>query len=255
MKVADSRPASWPSVASSTSTREAAALGPALVHPQQHLGPVLGVGPAGPGVDLADGVALVVLAREQRLQLELADPPGRGRRRSRPAPWPGRRRARRPQPTRRPARAGPRRRRGRPAGRRTGRRRRPPDPSSVVTARARSGSSHRSGRPASALELGAPGPQVVDPEVRLGLGQPGGQLLESSAASPPTPCGRRVPAPQSAPSRSSARRARHARALQAAPWQSLNFFPLPHQHGSLRPTFSWGALTTGTSVSGSGAGS
>ena len=52
---------------------EAAALGPAQVHAQQHVGPVLGVGPALAGLDLADGVGLVVLAGEQRAQLELVE--------------------------------------------------------------------------------------------------------------------------------------------------------------------------------------
>ena len=52
---------------------EAAPLGPARVHAQQHLGPVLGVGAPGARVDLGDRVALVVLAREERLQLEPAE--------------------------------------------------------------------------------------------------------------------------------------------------------------------------------------
>ena len=65
---------------------EAPALHPALVHAQQHLGPVLGVGTAVLGVHLAHGVQLVVLAREQRPQLQLVElgcsarpswPPGR----------------------------------------------------------------------------------------------------------------------------------------------------------------------------------
>src|SRR5438552_882974 len=30
-----------------------------------------------------------------------------------------------------------------------------------------------------------------------------------------------------------------------APWHFLNFLPLPHQHGSLRPTFSFSDLTMG----------
>ena len=54
---------------------EPPALGPALVHAQHHLGPVLGVGPPGTGMDLADGIAVVVLPREERLQLEPTDPP------------------------------------------------------------------------------------------------------------------------------------------------------------------------------------
>jgi hypothetical protein len=49
---------------------EAPALGPAAVHAQQHLGPVGGVGAAGPGVNLTDGVALVVLAGEEGLQVD-----------------------------------------------------------------------------------------------------------------------------------------------------------------------------------------
>ena len=44
---------------------EAAPLGPAQVHPQQHLGPVLRVGSARTGVDGDDGIAGVVLAAEQ----------------------------------------------------------------------------------------------------------------------------------------------------------------------------------------------
>ena len=52
---------------------EASTLGPAHQHPQHHLGPVLRVGAAGAGVDLADRVALVVLAAEQRAQLELVE--------------------------------------------------------------------------------------------------------------------------------------------------------------------------------------
>ena len=53
---------------------EAAALGPAQVHAQQHLGPVLRVGAAGAGADGDDGVAGVVLAAEQPRLLELGEP-------------------------------------------------------------------------------------------------------------------------------------------------------------------------------------
>ena len=49
---------------------EAAALGPALVHPQQHLGPVLRVRAAAAGLDRDDRVAGVVLAVEERVLLE-----------------------------------------------------------------------------------------------------------------------------------------------------------------------------------------
>ena len=52
---------------------ESPPLRPAQVHAQHHLGPVLRVGPAGAGVDLRDGVALVVLAGEQGAQLELVE--------------------------------------------------------------------------------------------------------------------------------------------------------------------------------------
>src|SRR5581483_5211016 len=49
---------------------EAAVRGPALVHPQHHLGPVLGVGAARPGLERHDCVAGVVLAVEQRRLLQ-----------------------------------------------------------------------------------------------------------------------------------------------------------------------------------------
>ena len=52
---------------------EAPSLSPPRVHAQQHLRPVLGVRAAGARVDLGDRVALVVLAREQALQLEGTD--------------------------------------------------------------------------------------------------------------------------------------------------------------------------------------
>ncbi len=48
---------------------EAAALEPAQVHAQQHLGPVLRLRAAGAGVDGDDGAALVVLAAEEALLL------------------------------------------------------------------------------------------------------------------------------------------------------------------------------------------
>ena len=52
---------------------EAASLRPAQVHPQQHLGPVLRLEAAGAGMDLDDGVAGVVLAAEELLELELVE--------------------------------------------------------------------------------------------------------------------------------------------------------------------------------------
>jgi hypothetical protein len=42
------------------------ALGPAEVHPEEHLGPVGGLGPAGAGRDRQDGVLGVVLAAEEQ---------------------------------------------------------------------------------------------------------------------------------------------------------------------------------------------
>src|SRR5207253_1286062 len=53
---------------------EAAALAPAEVQAQQHLGPILRLEPAGARVDLDDRVAGVVLAAEEPAQLELREP-------------------------------------------------------------------------------------------------------------------------------------------------------------------------------------
>ena len=53
---------------------EVVALGPALVHAQQHLGPVAGVGAPGTRIDLAHGVVLIVLAAEQRHELDVCEP-------------------------------------------------------------------------------------------------------------------------------------------------------------------------------------
>ncbi|MGD0248125.1 MAG: hypothetical protein ABSB75_03645 [Candidatus Limnocylindrales bacterium] len=47
--------------------REAVAFGPAQVHPQEHLGPVGGLGPAGPGADGQQGISSVVLAAEEQV--------------------------------------------------------------------------------------------------------------------------------------------------------------------------------------------
>ena len=52
---------------------EAAPLGPARVHAQQHRGPVLALGAAGAGVDFEIGVVGVGLARQQRLDLARLD--------------------------------------------------------------------------------------------------------------------------------------------------------------------------------------
>ena len=74
MKVADSRPGLLALGRLVDLDGEAAALRPALVHAQQHLGPVLRVGAACARVHLAHRVELVVLAREERLQLECPEP-------------------------------------------------------------------------------------------------------------------------------------------------------------------------------------
>ena len=70
MNVADFRPASSPGLSSTKLGGEAPVLGPAEVHAEQHLGPVLRVGAAGAGVDRDDGVAGVVLAVEERVLLQ-----------------------------------------------------------------------------------------------------------------------------------------------------------------------------------------
>ena len=85
---------------------EALALGVAQVHPQQHLGPVLGLGAAGPGMDGQDGVAGIVRVVEQGPQLRFLEGLCRAGRR------PPRCRLRR-SPPRPPARRGPR---GPPSG-------------------------------------------------------------------------------------------------------------------------------------------
>ncbi len=45
-------------------------VGEAQVHPQEHFGPVLGLGPPGAGVDRKDRVPLVVLPGEHPVQLD-----------------------------------------------------------------------------------------------------------------------------------------------------------------------------------------
>ena len=52
---------------------ESLPLGPAQIHAQQHVGPVLRLGAARAGMDGHDGVARVVLARKQRLGFELVN--------------------------------------------------------------------------------------------------------------------------------------------------------------------------------------
>src|SRR5829696_837023 len=52
---------------------ETAPLGPAQVHPQQHLRPILGIGAARACVDRDERVAGVVLAAEERVLLEAVE--------------------------------------------------------------------------------------------------------------------------------------------------------------------------------------
>ena len=86
-------------------------------------------------------------------------------------------------------------------------------PYSVVTWRARSGSSHRSGRSTSGSSSAWRARKARGP---------------GSARLPPAD-GRARPARPRSPSR-------QLRPSAQRPWQNLNFLPLPHEHGSLRPT-------------------
>src|SRR3546814_604105 len=54
----------------------AAMLAPAQVHAQQHLGPVLRLGTAGPGLDVDEGVGRIHLAGEHALELQPVDAAG-----------------------------------------------------------------------------------------------------------------------------------------------------------------------------------
>jgi len=51
----------------------AARLAPAQVHAQQHLGPILGLGAAGTGLDVDEGIGSVHLAGEHALEFQLLD--------------------------------------------------------------------------------------------------------------------------------------------------------------------------------------
>jgi hypothetical protein len=53
---------------------ETVSLAPHEVHAQQHVRPVLGLGPPGPSLDVHVGVARIHLAREHLLELELIEP-------------------------------------------------------------------------------------------------------------------------------------------------------------------------------------
>ena len=140
-------PASSPGVASISVGLEAALLGPAQVHAQQHLGPVLRVGAAGAGRDLHERGAAVVLAGEERGLLERVDLA-----RGRAGRW---RRARSPSPRpRRPARPSSAGRRARPT-------------------RRSNSSSSRASFARSALTL---------PAARVSSQKPGAEMASSSSA-------------------------------------------------------------------------
>ena len=98
-------------------------LGPAQVHPEEHLGPVGGLGAARAGADREDRAARVVLAREQEQRSARARSPRPGpRRRGRARPRARRRACRRASSAssaaRSPAFSSPRQRRSRRGGRR-----------------------------------------------------------------------------------------------------------------------------------------
>ena len=148
-------------------------LGPAQVHPHQHLGEVGGVDPAGLGPDGDQRLALVVLARQQGAHLQRGDvlaqlgPLGVGV---------GDRARRRPRP--RPARRAP----GRSSSRRRSSSSRRSSPwacaSRLVTFCAASGSFHRSGCPAWSDEVGDLGAQRGQVGDRLDALQGAGELLQ-----------------------------------------------------------------------------
>src|SRR5919204_6655051 len=79
-------------------------------------------------------------------------------------------------------------------------------------------------------------PEARPRELVLELGEPRRQRIRVKGNHGPSPAGPRSP-------RAAARAVRSARSGYA-PWHFLNFLPLPHQHGSLRPSFSFGDETT-----------
>ena len=66
-------PATSPSATSVISALKPALVGPAQVHAQQHLRPVLRLGAAGAGLDVEEAVVRIHLAREHALELEARD--------------------------------------------------------------------------------------------------------------------------------------------------------------------------------------
>lgn len=71
--VAPLMPATSPSDRLDDSGVEAVLVGPAQVHAQQHVGPVLGLGAAGAGLDVQVGVVRVHLAAEHAAELQLLE--------------------------------------------------------------------------------------------------------------------------------------------------------------------------------------
>ena len=208
--------------------REAAALGPAHHHPQHHLGPVLGVGAAGAGVDRDERVAGVVRAGEEPLLLE-----------RREAPLDVGELLRRP---RRPARRPPRRA---PAASRGPRRR------AAAPARSRACASSRE---CSALTFAA---------TSWSSQNPGAPICPSSSATRPRqPIGIEVAAEvrRAATSTAAARCAGDSVFGTVGTEPTLARGPLrrrgtsctssrdPHQHGSLRPTCSSSETTRCSTV-------
>jgi hypothetical protein len=55
---------------------QSVAFAPAQVHPEQHFGPVLGIGAPGAGVDGDDRIPGVILTTKQHLSLAFVDQPG-----------------------------------------------------------------------------------------------------------------------------------------------------------------------------------
>jgi hypothetical protein len=68
-------PATSPSLTLDELGLEPVALAPAQVHALQHLGPVLGLGAAGAGLDVEEGRGRVHLAAEHALELERSPQP------------------------------------------------------------------------------------------------------------------------------------------------------------------------------------